>query len=233
MTISPLPKKLSSNVLEAGALTTSGLAFFLELGFLPILAPLWLYLGWDFVKRFRKQSQPKIVKSHQDTSPTATVATAKPATVGIFVDHGNLEYAAKLLNIKIDYHALLTFLQGDRPLAGAWFYTNINPNHKGKQAFYKAVESKGYEVKEKRIDRADNHTTNHQLALDLEKFANQFEIAIVISNDEQFTPAIQNVKKQGKRVELIGHRTSSNDQLIEAVNHFTPLPEIRDQITRN
>ena len=76
MTINPLPKKLSSNILEAGALTTSGVALILELGFLPALAPLWLYLGWDFVKRFCKQPQPKIVKSHQDTSPTATVATA-------------------------------------------------------------------------------------------------------------------------------------------------------------
>jgi hypothetical protein len=70
MTISPLPKKLSSNVLEAGALTTSGLAFFLELGFLPILAPLWLYLGWDLVKRFRKQPQPQIVIPFRSTGAT-------------------------------------------------------------------------------------------------------------------------------------------------------------------
>ncbi|MFP4694689.1 MAG: NYN domain-containing protein [Halothece sp.] len=233
MTINPLPKKLSSNVLEASALTTSGVALILELGFLPALAPLWLYLGWDLIKRRNKQAQPQSVPSHQESSPTVTKTATQPARVGIFVDHGNLEYAAQLLNFNVDYQALLTFLQGESPLAGAWFYTKINPNNKGTKRFYDFLKHQGYEVKAQKTDRANDNSHSHQLALDLEEFANQFDIAIILSNDEQFTPAVQTLQQQGKQVKLIGHRTASNDELIEAVDHFTPLPEIKDQINRN
>jgi len=55
-----------------------------------------------------------------------------------------------------------------------------------------------------------------------------FDVAILVAGDADFVPVVQEVKRRGVMVGLIGERASTSEDLIRACDRFQALEPIRD-----
>lgn len=161
----------------------------------------------------------------------------KKGKVSIFIDGSNLYHSLKNIGVEeIDFDKLIKKLKGNRELVSVYYYNaplDINYNSKTywnqqrffaklrKLPFFKVILCKmrrivkggkilGYEVK-----GDDVH-----LAVDLLSgaFENLYDVAIIVSGDEDFVPALKKVQNLGKKVENAYFISSSSSALKNSSN---------------
>lgn len=165
--------------------------------------------------------------------------------VSIFIDGSNLYHSLKSLHInEINFDKLAKKLGGDRQIVSVFYYNapldiTYNPKKYWEQQrffdklrklpFFKVVLCKMRKI------RRSNKTVNYEvkgddvyLTVDLVSgaYENLYDIAIVVSGDEDFVPALKKVQKLGKKVENAYFISSSSSALKHAsnksicINHF-------------
>ena len=60
-----------------------------------------------------------------------------------------------------------------------------------------------------------------ELVVDMMRMAEHIDIAVVVSGDGDFAPAIRAVQQMGVRVEVISFRGNTSSDLIEVADVFT------------
>ena len=65
-----------------------------------------------------------------------------------------------------------------------------------------------------------------ELVVDLMKTARNLDVAIVVSGDGDFAPAIRAVQEMGVRVEVISFRGNTSSDLIEVADLFTDITQL-------
>lgn len=195
--------------------------------------------NWEQVQDQLEKLQTTLDTYLSNPAPSAPTPINGRGRVAIFIDHGNLEHTAKDLEISsIDYKALLETLKQDSPLAGAWLYISVDTKCKKQPSFLNALRKKGYEIVQKpMIRRSDGSCKGNldvELALNLVAFANQdqYDTAILVSGDGDFTSAVKQVQAQGKKVEVVSASNYINNDLKKIADRFISLKPIKDQIDR-
>ena len=159
--------------------------------------------------------------------------------VMIFIDGSNLYYSLKSLNIdKIDFEKLLCLLKKDNLLISTFYYNaplniKINPktyweqqkffNELRKIPDFNVVLCKLRKHKRKNGDFVfDVKGDDVHLAVDLVSgaYENLYDIAIIVSGDEDFVPAIKKVKKLGKKVINAYFKSTSSTTLKKTCNNY-------------
>jgi uncharacterized LabA/DUF88 family protein len=159
--------------------------------------------------------------------------------VAIFIDASNLFYAASSMEIQIEYSRLLSYVAADSIVGGAFFYTGIDPLKEREKRFLSQLQREGYQVIEKelvrRSDGSKKANLDVEIALDmvLKGVENLYNTAVLISGDGDFTYAVNAVKSQGKRVEVIGLYHMTSHTLIQAADQYTNLGMIKNQIRKS
>jgi uncharacterized LabA/DUF88 family protein len=156
--------------------------------------------------------------------------------VALFIDGSNLWYAARSLNIDIDFDRFLDYVQAGSFLVGAYFYAAVkSPMEK---RLLQANLHPPYELISKpltiRSDGSMKGNLDVEIALDLHEHAAQgnYDTAVLVSGDGDFTRAIQSAKAYGRRVEVIGLRSMTSFQLIKASDQYINLSRISRYISR-
>lgn len=171
------------------------------------------------------------------TNVSSEQSSAQTNRVGIFIDHANLENAAKNLNFKIDYQGLPQFLTGDGSLAGAWVYGARHPEYQREKAFYNFLRNNGYKVYTKdivyRADGSSKADVDLDLGLDIYAFADNFDTAVLMTGDGDFVPLVEKLKQKGKTVEVISNSSCTSHKLRKIADRFIPLATIQDKISRD
>ena len=125
--------------------------------------------------------------------------------VAVFVDVANIFYAAKAAGVDIDYVTLLKASSAGRDLVRAYAYTGLDPENENQRNFHDFLRRHGYKVVSKDIrkygDGKVKANLDIELVVDMMKTARNLDIAIVVSGDGDFAPAIRAVQEQGVRVE--------------------------------
>ena len=62
-----------------------------------------------------------------------------------------------------------------------------------------------------------------ELALDLVELANTYDTAIWVSGDGDFIPAVEQIQRLGKRVEVVGYRATTSQKLIQLADDYFDL----------
>ena len=157
--------------------------------------------------------------------------------VALFIDMNNLYYAARTLNIRIDYDRLRQFVGRNRRLLRAFAYMGIDPNDaqaKSLVAYLKRYA--GYKVIEKPLRRYDDGTVKAnldiELAIDMMTIAEHVDTIVLVSGDGDFVRLVETVQFKGVRVEVIGLEGSTATALIEASDGFTNLAEMIGDVQR-
>ena len=156
--------------------------------------------------------------------------------VAIFIDAANLFYAALQLGIEIDYTKLLARLRFSSSLLRAFFYTGVDPNNEKQQGFLLWMRRNGYRVITKNLLELPNGAKKANLAVeiavDLITLAPSYDTAIIVSGDGDLSSAVNAVSYRGARVEIVGLRSMTSENLINVADLYLDLEEIKAEITK-
>ena len=147
--------------------------------------------------------------------------------VAVFVDVANIFYAAKAAGVDIDYVTLLKSASAGRDLVRAYAYTGLDPDNENQRNFHSFLARHGYKVVSKDIrkygDGKVKANLDIELVVDMMKTSRNLDIAIVVSGDGDFAPAIRAVQEMGVRVEVISFRGNTSSDLIDVADQFTDI----------
>ncbi len=150
--------------------------------------------------------------------------------VAVFVDVANIFYAAKAAGVDIDYVTLLKSAVAGRDFVRAYAYTGLDPDNENQRNFHSFLARHGYKVVSKDIrkygDGKVKANLDIELVVDMMKTARNLDVAIVVSGDGDFAPAIRAVQEMGVRVEVISFRGNTSSDLIEVADVFTDIIQL-------
>ena len=150
--------------------------------------------------------------------------------VAVFVDVANIFYAAKAAGVDIDYVTLLKSATAGRDFVRAYAYTGLDPDNENQRNFHSFLARNQYKVVSKDIrkygDGKVKANLDIELVVDLMKTARNLDVAIVVSGDGDFAPAIRAVQEMGVRVEVISFRGNTSSDLIEVADLFTDITQL-------
>ena len=150
--------------------------------------------------------------------------------VAVFVDVANIFYAAKAAGTDIDYVTLLKAATAGRDFVRAYAYTGLDPDNENQRNFHAFLARNHYKVVSKDIrkygDGKVKANLDIELVVDLMKTARNLDVAIVVSGDGDFAPAIRAVQEMGVRVEVISFRGNTSSDLIEVADLFTDITQL-------
>jgi uncharacterized LabA/DUF88 family protein len=160
--------------------------------------------------------------------------------VAIFIDHANLEYSARDLNIKIDYAKLRSRLIENAQVIGAWIYMGVNPEDFRQRNFLFRLQKIGYEIVGKKIhyreDGSMEANVDIDLAVDMVSMISGeavFDTAILVSGDGDYIPAVEKLRQKGVKVRVVSLRPCTSSALIAMVDDYMDLEGIKDNISWN
>ena len=155
--------------------------------------------------------------------------------MAIFVDSADLERTAREQNIRIDYEKLLKVLTKEALLVGAWYYTAADPTDVKHKIFLSSLVKIGYHVVSKTIIKWGNSSITSdldlELKLDMFKFINHYDTAILISGDSDFVPVVDEIKERGVKVEVVSWRSNTSKRLMETASNYTDIESIINKIS--
>jgi uncharacterized LabA/DUF88 family protein len=150
--------------------------------------------------------------------------------VAVFVDVANIFYAAKAAGVDIDYVLLLKAATAGRDLVRAYAYTGLDPDNENQRNFHSFLARHGFRVVSKDIrkygDGKVKANLDIELVVDLMKTSRNLDVAVVVSGDGDFAPAIRAVQETGVRVEVISFRGNTSADLIEVADRFTDITQL-------
>ena len=136
--------------------------------------------------------------------------------VAVFVDVANIFYAAKAAGVDIDYVTLLKASTAGRDFVRAYAYTGLDPENENQRQFHSFLARSGYKVVSKDIrkygDGRIKANLDIELVVDMMRMAQHIDIAVVVSGDGDFAPAIRAVQQQGVRVEVVSFRGNTSSR---------------------
>ena len=150
--------------------------------------------------------------------------------VAVFVDVANIFYAAKAAGVDIDYVTLLKSATAGRDFVRAYAYTGLDPDNENQRNFHQFLARHQYKVVSKDIrkygDGKVKANLDIELVVDMMKTARNLDVAVIVSGDGDFAPAIRAVQEMGVRVEVISFRGNTSSDLIEVADLFTDITHI-------
>ena len=165
--------------------------------------------------------------------------------VAIFIDGSNLYYSLKNLKIdRINFQRLLQLLIKDKMLITTFYYNaplNIKVNPKTyweQQKFFNELRKiPDFNVVLCRLRKHKRKNGNYvfdvkgddvHLAVDLVSgaYENLYDIAIIVSGDEDFVPAIKKAQKLGKKIINAYFKSSSSASLKKTCDDFIYMNDL-------
>ena len=154
---------------------------------------------------------------------------SKYQRVAVFVDVQNMFYSAKHLhNAKLNFSKLMEKVVRGRQLIRAVSYV-VNNKDIDQSSFIEMLESNGYEIKSKelrmRADGSSKADWDMGMAIDAISIVDKIDIVVLVSGDGDFIDLVKYLQYHGVSVEANSFIKSTNEDLIEAVNHYIPIEE--------
>jgi uncharacterized LabA/DUF88 family protein len=143
--------------------------------------------------------------------------------IAVFVDAANIEIAAKAKGWRFDYQKLERELTKSAPeVLGLFYYTAIEGDYQIKA---KGIEN--YQVISKPVscyqDGNKKGNLDLEIARDLITKSREFETAILVSGDGDFTCIVEHLQQQQKRVIVVAFGDSTKRELRVKANRFIDL----------
>lgn len=161
--------------------------------------------------------------------------------VMIFIDGSNLFWTARRWSLRqgfrIDVLKLVSKLANDRFLVRPYFYAGEGvPPSEGQMKFHHKLKYSGINVVtrplRKRGDKWVEKGVDVALVTDMlgMAFRNVYDIAILVSGDRDLAQAVEEVKRLGKRVEIVSFEYAIAEEMKMLADRFISLDQLADEI---
>ena len=157
----------------------------------------------------------------------------------VFIDGSNILHSSQRFKpgFKIDYVKLIKELVGGRNLIRPYFYCahKVPPDNK-EVKFHEALKRQGVAVVTRRLrqrgDQLIEKGVDVALVTDMlgMAFKNAYDVAVLVSGDEDFVGAVDDIKRLGKRVEVAAFEFAASRELKLMADHFVPLESLASKI---
>jgi len=147
--------------------------------------------------------------------------------VGVFVDVQNMYYSAKnLYKAKVNFVKILEDAVSGRQLIRAIAYV-VRAEEPLEQTFFDALEKAGFEVKVKDIQIFPGGVKKADwdvgVVIDMIRLSNRLDVMVLVSGDGDYIPAVEFLRNQGHRVEIMAFGPSTSNKLKPAADEFIDL----------
>ena len=150
--------------------------------------------------------------------------------VAMFVDVANMYYAARGQDVDVDYVALLKHATKGRDLIRAYAYTGLDPENENQRKFIDFLAKNGYKPVVKDIrkfgDGRMKANLDIELVVDLFRLADRMDIAVIVSGDGDFAPAIRALQDKGVRCEVISFKPNTSSDLMAVADEFMDIMKV-------
>lgn len=153
----------------------------------------------------------------------------------IFVDFPNVELATYQLGIRVSYKHLLNHVTQGYELAGAFLYAGVHSAQQKRQLQSQASFTR-YQVVERESSQYKDGSIHPDLTVEIttdlliKAFNNEYDTAILVTGNSDFTYAVNRIRQAGKWVEIIGLKGSGNRRSMKFADKFTDLFSLRHWI---
>lgn len=157
--------------------------------------------------------------------------------LAIFVDGANMFYAQRKIGWHIDYRKVFDYLVRDRELYNAFYYTAVTtPPDPAAESFLRALTAIGYSVRRKPIKEIVDQETGQvlrkanldiEIVIDMFNTVDLYDVAVLISGDGDFERAVELIRSRGKRVVGVGLSSMAAYDLVNAVDRYLFLEDMR------
>lgn len=156
--------------------------------------------------------------------------------MAVFIDGNNLFHAARSINIEIDYAKLLGVFCKYGPLLRAFFYTGVDENASKQQGFLLWMKRNGYKVMQKELkvfpDGSKRANLDVEIVVDMMTLSHSVDTIVLVSGDEDFAYALDNMAKSGKQIVLAGFRVNTSPVLMDVIDCFLDLETVLSEIIK-
>lgn len=160
----------------------------------------------------------------------------------VFVDAQNLFHGSKAYedDYQVDLVSLADELSKGRDLIRSYYFDSFEPgNREQKEPFYTFLEMNGFRVDTNPLRERDSGYVEKGadigLATELiaQGFGDSYDVAVVVTGDDDFSRAIRHVQNEGKIVEVASFESNLSSNLKRVADDFVSLDEIASDIRRN
>jgi uncharacterized LabA/DUF88 family protein len=171
----------------------------------------------------------------------------RPLFKSVFIDGPFLFHCSQNLNVRIDFRKLKDLLvHPDEHLVSINYYTALPVDHEmdERHRSFLRILTRDLKIRVRSVpllknpqaDEGGHHYSKGEdilLACDMVKgaYLNHYDIAVLISGDGDFTPAVQQVLDAGKQVSVVSFKNSLSHALEFASSHTLYLNDCIDKIT--
>ncbi len=153
----------------------------------------------------------------------------KNQRVAIFIDVQNLYHSARAIyQRRVNFKELLETAVGDRQLVRAFAYVVATKTGEEK-AFFEALTKLGIEIRVKDLQEYYGGMKKADwdvgIAVDAIKTSEIVDVIVLASGDGDYTPLVEYLKNQGRRVEVMAFGKSTSSKLREMADDFLDLDE--------
>ncbi|OGY22479.1 MAG: hypothetical protein A2113_01750, partial [Candidatus Woykebacteria bacterium GWA1_44_8] len=147
--------------------------------------------------------------------------------VGVFVDVQNMYYSAKnLYGSKVNFGQILKDAVADRQLIRSVAYV-VRAEEPLEQTFFDALEKAGFEVKVKDIQVFPGGVKKADwdvgVVIDMIRLSTKLDVMVLVSGDGDYVPAVEFLRNQGHRIEVMGFRQSTSNKLAGEADEFIDM----------
>ena len=148
---------------------------------------------------------------------------------GLLVDGNNIFRS----DFPIDYKALYEHVAREHDLLRATAYIVVDPDNPEKsRPFVHFLMSTGFKVVQRPLIRSPEGTvrasTSVSLAVDMLGYARNLDVIVLVSGDGNLVPAVEEVQRMGRRVEVIAFADRSSKDIQDATDSFFPLQMVEN-----
>lgn len=159
----------------------------------------------------------------------------------IFIDGQNLFHGAKSYDegYSVDYIELVEKLGEGRDVIRCYLFDSFEPGKRDdKEGFYTFLETNGFRVNAKPLRERDGTYVEKGADIGLATemiargFNDSYDVAVVVTGDDDFSRAIRYVQDQGKIVEVASFQANLSSNLKRVADQCTILDEVADEISQ-
>ena len=160
----------------------------------------------------------------------------KDQRVAVLVDVQNLYYSAKnLYHARVNFKNLLQLVLHKRLLVRAIAYVIKADANDKESDFFDALNSAGFEVKEKLLQTfyggAKKGDWDLGIAMDAIRLGHKVDSIILVSGDGDFKPVVNYLQQSlGCLVEVVAFRKTANHELIEIADDFIDIEKHKNTL---
>ncbi len=150
-----------------------------------------------------------------------------------FIDYRNIYESVKVLgdDLRLDLYRLTQILVSSRDLVGAYVFDarkRIPSSNDQTLAMHDRLRDQGFRViaRESIVLRTEGNAEQKEVDVSMacemleHALLDHYDVAIVVSGDRDFVPAIQRVQAAGKRVEVAALESAYNDECKRAADVY-------------